>query len=169
MEFSLRSFKKKVIKSKTGLRRYLTRLEKNPPRNLDSFTTHLDKEVWNEVNCLSCANCCRSMTPTYTHADMKRISAHLGMSLEAFKKKWLVKEKSTGDWMNRSMPCQFLNLQDNKCSIYEIRPADCAGFPHLPKRKMVDYMHVHKQNLEFCPATHRMVEKIRERILNELQ
>jgi uncharacterized protein len=24
----------------------------------------------------------------------------------------------------------------------------------------VDYMHVHKQNIEYCPATYKMVEKL---------
>ena len=39
---------------------------------------------------------------------------------------------------------------------------DCSGFPHLPKTKMVDYMHVHKQNIEFCPATYKLVELMQE-------
>ena len=90
---------------------------------------------------------------------MKRIAAHFGQTVAEFKKQWLYKEKSTGDWLNRKQPCQFLNLEDNKCSIYDIRPADCAGFPHLPK-KMKGYAHVHKQNIEYCPATYRLVEKM---------
>ena len=166
MEFSLRSFKRKSRKSKTALRRFLTRLEKNPPRLLDQFTPEVEKDVWKEVSCLSCSNCCRSMTPTYTLTDMKRISSHFGMTVEEFKTKWLYKDR-TGDWMNRKRPCQFLNLSDNKCSIYAIRPSDCAGFPHLAKRKMVDYIHVHKQNVEFCPATHTMVEKLMLRIISD--
>ena len=82
------------------------------------------------------------------------------MTMKQFKEKWLYKEKSSGDWMNVNRPCQFLNRNDNKCSIYEVRPADCAGFPHLTKKKMVDYIHVHKQNVEYCPATFKMVEKL---------
>ena len=66
--------------------------------------------------------------------------------------------------MNTKQPCQFLNLSNNMCSIYEVRPADCAGFPHLAKKKMVDYMHVHQQNIQYCPATYKMVEKMMERI-----
>jgi len=66
--------------------------------------------------------------------------------------------------LNKLQPCQFLNLKTNKCNIYDIRPADCAGFPHLTKRKMTEYMHVHKQNVELCPATYKMVEKMQELI-----
>lgn len=160
MSFSLPAFRKKARVYKRRYRRFLTRLEKDTPRGLDKITTAVDKEVWQETDCLNCANCCKTMTPTYTNKDVKRIAIHLQMTPDEFKKKWLKKERGTGDWINKSTPCQFLNLADNKCSIYEVRPVDCAGFPHLPKRKMVDYMHVHKQNLEFCPATFRMVEKI---------
>jgi Fe-S-cluster containining protein len=90
---------------------------------------------------------------------MKRIATHFRMSVPAFKEKWLYKNKK-GEWMNRSQPCQFLDLRTNMCSIYDIRPVDCAGFPHLTKKKMVEYMHVHKQNIQFCPATFRMVVKL---------
>jgi len=41
-----------------------------------------------------------------------------------------------------------------------VRPADCAGFPHLVKKPLKDYMHVHKQNIEYCPATMLFVEKM---------
>src|SRR5688572_19035988 len=132
---NLRSFKKKALNTRRSFRRFLTKLENDPPKGLSKLTENLEKEVWKEIDCLSCANCCKTMTPTFTKADLKRISAHFGQTVEEFQKKWLFKErKKDGDWMNKSQPCQFLNLKDNKCSIYEIRPADCAGFPHLSKK-----------------------------------
>ncbi|MBL0146230.1 MAG: YkgJ family cysteine cluster protein [Chitinophagaceae bacterium] len=102
------------------------------------------------------------MTPTYTTEDIKRISAHFGQTPKQFKDQWLKFDKKEKDWQNKIQPCQFLNLRDHKCSIYEIRPLDCSGFPHLPKKKMVDYIHVHKQNIEYCPATYAMVEKMQK-------
>ena len=154
-----RKFNNNVLQNKISFRRFLGKLEKNPPLLLDTYAEVIDKEVWAETDCLACSNCCRRMTPTYTFQDLKRISAHLGMSMKAFKEKWLYKNKE-GEWMNRSQPCQFLDLKTNMCAIYEVRPADCAGFPHLTKKKMTDYMHVHKQNIEYCPATFKMVEKM---------
>lgn len=160
MSVNLRSFRQRVRIQKNVFKRFLSRVEKNPPKKLDAITPLIEAEVWQETECLTCANCCKKMTPTFTPKDISRISAHLGMTRTAFKEKWLYQEKKTGDWMNTSNPCQFLNLEDNKCSIYEVRPVDCAGFPHLSKKKMVDYIHVHKQNIEYCPATFKMVEKM---------
>ena len=156
--FNLRSFRYKARATKGALRRFLGQLEKTPPRGLEKISAGLEKEVWSETDCLACANCCKTMTPTFTNADIRRISAHFGETPKVFIKKWLKKDRS-GDYINTRQPCQFLNLKDNKCSIYDIRPADCAGFPHLPK-KMKDYVHVHKQNVEYCPATYRLVEKM---------
>jgi uncharacterized protein len=164
MSVNLRSFKQRVRHRKTSLRKFLSRLQKNPPRKLDTLTAIVEKDVWREIDCLSCANCCKTMSPTYNTKDIKRISSHLNMTTREFKDKWLVKERNTGDWLNKSTPCQFLDAGTNLCGIYEVRPLDCVGFPHLPKKKMVEYMHVHKQNVELCPATYRMIEKMMERL-----
>ena len=159
---NFRSFRKKLSFYRQAYRKFLTRTEKNPPKGIDRLTPIIDKEVWEEVDCLSCANCCKVMTPTFTEKDIIRISAHFDKTPAAFKKQWLKKQNK--EFVNKSQPCQFLNLTDNKCSIYEIRPVDCSGFPHLTKRTWPEYAHVHKQNIDYCPATFKMVEKMISRI-----
>jgi uncharacterized protein len=160
---NLRSFRQKLLKKRPRLRRILTGIKHHPPKGFGQLAAAADALVWEEVDCLSCGNCCRSMTPTFTPMDIRRISTHLSMTPKAFKDKWLVRD-SEGDWMNRSVPCQFFNLKDFKCSIYEVRPADCAGFPHLTKKRPTEYMHVYKQNVEYCPATQRWVEHLEDMI-----
>lgn len=155
---NFRSYRKKLSIYRKTYRRFLNRMEKEPVKNIDKITPEIDKEVWQEVDCLSCANCCKKMTPTFTDKDLKRISAHFNQTPEEFRKKWL--KKQDGDYVNVLNPCQFLDLKTNMCSIYAVRPADCAGFPHLAKRKFTEYAHVHKQNIDYCPATFRMVEKL---------
>jgi hypothetical protein len=161
---NLRSFRKIVLHQKRRMRGFLSRLEKKPPRGLDRLKLEADKEAWTRTDCLDCANCCKTMSPTYTRKDIHRISRHLGMTESAFREKWLYKDK-TGDWMNVKQPCQFLDTRTNLCSIYEVRPRDCAGFPHHTTKKMnADYMHMYKQNVEYCPATYRLVESLMEKL-----
>jgi Fe-S-cluster containining protein len=157
------SFRKKLSFYRKPFRSFLNKSEKKPPAGIARLTTDIAAEVWAEVDCLSCANCCKKMTPTFTTQDLKRISAHFNQTPEAFTKQWLEKDKNK-DMVNVNQPCQFLNLADNKCSIYAIRPVDCAGFPHLTKRKWSEYAHVHKQNIDYCPATFKMVEKMIARV-----
>ncbi len=160
---NFRLFRKKLALNRSAYRRFLNRTEKNPPAGIDKLTRIIEPEVWAEINCTTCANCCKKMTPTFTPNDLKRVAAHFNETVEAFKEKWLRKERN-GDWVNVTQPCQFLNMQTNMCSIYEVRPADCAGFPHLSKKKWEEYAHVHKQNIDYCPATLKMVEKMIARV-----
>lgn len=156
---NFRSFKKQLLAKRKTFRRFLNKTEKTPPSNIDKITPIIAQEVWQEVDCLSCANCCKKMTPTFTKKDVKRISAHFNQTPEDFAKQWLRKDK-IGDMINKTEPCQFLNLTTNMCSIYAVRPEDCAGFPHLSKKKYTDYAYIHKQNIDYCPATFKMVEKM---------
>lgn len=156
---NLRSFRQMVRHNKRRLRIFLNRLKQKTPRGLDSMIKKADQAIWKDTDCLDCANCCKTMSPTYNAADILRISQHLAMTAKEFKKKWLFQDRN-GDWLNIEQPCQFLDLDTNKCKVYDVRPTDCAGFPHHNKRKMVEYMHVYKQNIEFCPATYRVVEKM---------
>src|SRR2546425_10767110 len=100
MKINLRLFRKNVLLYKSKLRRFLNRLEKDPPRGLDKMAELVSKDVWKEVDCLSCANCCKTMSPTFTVKDVNRISAHLGMRPIEFREKYLYLEKKDKDWMN---------------------------------------------------------------------
>jgi len=163
---NLRSFKQQVGRSRRRMRNFLTRMEKKVPRGLGQIIAAADKEAWKRTDCLHCANCCKTMSPTYTREDIRRISAHLGMTETEFRDKWLYKDR-TGDWMNVKQPCQFLDLKTNMCNIYAVRPRDCAGFPHHHKKMNTDYMHMYKQNIEYCPATYRLVEGVMERLITD--
>jgi Fe-S-cluster containining protein len=154
---NLRSFRNLVSRNKKQFRNFLTRLEKKTPGNLNLITLEANKLSWAKTDCMDCGNCCKTMSPTYSPKDITRISKFLGMSRTAFKEKWLYKDRA-GDWINKKQPCQFLDQKTNFCAIYEVRPDDCAGFPHHGTKKIKDYGHVYKQNVEFCPATYRLVE-----------
>lgn len=163
MHINLGSFRQKVKRNEGRYKRFLIKLKKAPPPGLDTLAIETNKEVWKEINCLGCGNCCKTMSPTYTNTDIRRISDHLQMTPDSFTEKWLRKDKE-GDWLNKTEPCQFLNLENNMCSIYEVRPADCSGFPHHTKRHTSQYIHVFKQNIEYCPATYKLVEKMMEKL-----
>jgi Fe-S-cluster containining protein len=158
---NLRSFRNLVSRNKKRLRTFITRLEKKAPARLHLVTLEANELAWAKTDCLDCANCCKSMSPTYTRKDIARISKFLGMTPGAFREKWLYKDRS-GDWMNKKQPCQFLDRKTNLCGIYEVRPRDCAGFPWHSTKNIKEYGHMYKQNVEFCPATYRLIETMQE-------
>lgn len=154
---NLRSFRNLVSRNKKRLRSFLFRMERNAPRNLHLVTLEASELAWAKTDCMDCANCCKTMSPTYSQRDISRISKYLGMTSKAFTDKWLYKDQE-GDWINKKQPCQFLDQKTNLCGIYDVRPRDCAGFPYHSTKKIKDYGHMYRQNVEFCPATNRLVE-----------
>ena len=157
----LDAFRIKAGKEKDELVAFLNELEEQLPASLPEMLPKADMAAWNEVQCLDCANCCKTMTPSFTHDDIIRIATHLRMKPATFKEKWLKLEPRSGHWVNTTQPCQFL-LADNKCSIYEVRPADCAEFPHHDKQPLNEYSDTFKKNVVHCPATNAFVRKMRE-------
>ena len=152
------------LETRADLAGFLSSLGDRPPPHLDQLAIAAADDAWSGVDCLSCARCCRSMTPRFTSVDIKRIAVHFRMPSSAVKSRWLTQDKD-GSWLGRSTPCAFLNLQTNKCSIYAIRPADCSGFPHLPATPAASYLDMHRQNLKYCPATLNMVQLLQRKLL----
>ena len=164
-QLDIKKFKQRAYRKKKKLVKFLNSLKKRKVPNLIKTTLEIDKEVWKETNCLSCANCCRNMTPVYSPADIRRISKHFKMTSKEFFAKWLKKDDE-GDVINKTKGCQFIG-NDNKCSIYEIRPQDCAEFPHLYKKDFLVQLkeNIYQSNLIECPATLVFAEKL-EKVIN---
>lgn len=163
---NIQSFKAKARRNKPRLVKFLKKFDKKFIPNMLPTQLAINEQVWQEVDCLSCANCCKTMTPTFTKADQKRIAAHLAISVKDLNEKYFMVDEDNGDIVNKKQPCQWLNLKDNKCSIYEVRPLDCATFPHHTKARFDNFNHIYEQNLDKCPATYAMVTKI-ESWINE--
>jgi Fe-S-cluster containining protein len=164
MPINLKAFKKQSVANRKRFRSFITKLENSQHRGILQEAQEANKEVWEQVDCLSCANCCKKMTPTLNTADKLLISNHLGLTVKDFTTKYLEYDALDKDWRMQKQPCVFLDLTTNKCNIYEVRPADCSGFPHLTKVPLKSYLYIHKQNIMYCPATYLFIEKMMDRI-----
>jgi Fe-S-cluster containining protein len=163
----LKKFRLTAARKKQSLSIFLDKFDEIVPEDMPKLVARADKEMWGEVSCTECANCCKTMTPTFTKSDITRISAHLEMTPQAFKDKWLLKEEESGDWVNKTQPCQF--LENNLCSIYDVRPKDCAEFPHHNKRPFDAYNDTFKNNLIHCPATLNLVTRLKRVVEKEYE
>ena len=55
-----------------------------PSSRLDRLVHELAVEVCAQIDCRACANCCKTMAPSLTAADIERLAAHLGLTAAAF-------------------------------------------------------------------------------------
>ncbi len=118
----------------------------------------LHEEAFEQVNCLTCANCCKNYSPRFKTPDIKRISKHLHMKESAFIDEYLLLD-SDGDYVAKSAPCPFLGA-DNYCNIYEKRPSDCQRFPYTDEDVLLKRPQITLKNSTFCPAVYFVLEKL---------
>lgn len=138
------------------------KLEKHPPKNLDNLFHELNDEVFREIDCLSCANCCKTTSPIFTDKDIDRLAAHFKIKAVDFYDKYLRTDED-GDQVLQSSPCPFL-MEDNKCSVYDVRPKACREYPHTNRKKMYQILDLTAKNSRICPAVAQIVEKVKEKL-----
>jgi Fe-S-cluster containining protein len=161
-EIDIAHYRDLALQKQNTHRKFLAQLKKKPPKNLDKITMEIHHEVFNEIDCLECANCCKTLGPDFKEADIERIAKYLRISLQQFEDTYLVVDED-GDKVFKSMPCPFLGA-DNMCSIYEVRPKACREFPHTDRKKIYQINNLTIKNTVYCPITYEFVEKLSERL-----
>ncbi|MFM7771016.1 MAG: YkgJ family cysteine cluster protein [Bacteroidota bacterium] len=129
-------------------------------KNLDNLFHSMHEELFQKIDCLTCANCCRTTSPIWRDVDIDRISKHLNLKPSDFTSKYLHIDEEN-DWVLNQSPCAFLNLQDNKCAIYDFRPKACREYPHTNRKNMTQILDLTFKNTMVCPAVSEMAEKLR--------
>ncbi len=136
------------------------RLSASDSRKLDERVHALHDAVFETINCLDCANCCRTLGPRVTDADVQRIAASLRIKPSGLVAQYLVVDDE-GDYIFRSMPCPFLGA-DNYCSIYDVRPRACREYPHTDRRRVYQVMALTLKNSAICPAVFEILERLKK-------
>jgi Fe-S-cluster containining protein len=122
----------------------------------------LHEEAFERIDCLKCAACCKNYSPRFKTPDIKRISRYLGMKEGDFIETYLRVDED-GDFVVKSSPCPFLG-SDNRCSIYEERPSDCARFPYTDEDVIIKRQNLTLKNASFCPITYYVLERLTEKL-----
>jgi len=141
---------------------YLKKLKNSKNKNIDVLAEKLHNQVFSEIDCLKCANCCTSIPPIIIKSDIKRIAKHLNLTEKQFAEKHLTTDED-GDQVLNASPCKFL-LPDNKCSIYDVRPKACRAYPHTNHYEFSRHLFTHIQNTMYCPAVFNIVDLMMKKI-----
>lgn len=138
----------------------LKRLFTRNNSTLDEKVHIVHETVFETINCLDCANCCRTLGPRISDADVRRIAPKLRITPSKFMANYLVLDED-GDYIFRSMPCPFLG-SDNYCSIYDVRPKACREYPHTDRRRVYQITELILKNSAICPAVFEILERLRK-------
>ncbi|NND93589.1 MAG: YkgJ family cysteine cluster protein [Flavobacteriales bacterium] len=126
------------------------KLKKLKPRQLDKSMHEGHNRAFSCIDCLQCANCCKTTGPLFTDKDIERISSKLKMSQLDFIGSYL-RQDEDGDMVLQKVPCPFLGV-NNYCDIYEFRPKACREYPHTDRAKQHQILDLTFKNAEICPA-----------------
>ena len=128
---------------------------------VDKLVFEIAERVWKRTDCTACANCCREVAPTLSQNDVERLAGHLGTSSSEFVSRYLQQAESTEDfpWIMRQRPCPF--LKDNRCAVYEYRPANCRDYPYLDKPDFTARTLSMIGRLSECPVVFEVWEELK--------
>lgn len=131
------------------------KMKQAKPKDLDQKFHKGHEAEFKKMDCLSCANCCKTTSPIFRDADIRRISKHLRVKEGRFIADYL-KMDDEQDYVLKSSPCSFLE-KDNSCSIYDVRPLACREYPHTDRKNMFQVLEITAENSLICPAVARIV------------
>lgn len=157
-KIDLKAFKVKVKQEKKQTRKIFVDLKKRKAKQLDQEFSAAHEEVFSYIDCLSCANCCKTAGPRLLQDDIDRLAKNLRMKVGDFMEKY-VRTDEDGDWVMKSLPCPFLG-NDNYCRVYEARPKACRDYPHTDRNRMHQILALTEKNATYCPAVFEMSRKL---------
>ncbi|PWJ43396.1 YkgJ family cysteine cluster protein [Sediminitomix flava] len=142
---------------------FLKRLKKSKQGKLiDEIVNEADEKAFEKMDCLACANCCKSISPIVTRTDIKRIASALRMKETEVVETYMLVD-SDGDHVMKQQPCPFLGA-DNYCSIYEHRPKACREYPHTQQQGFCKKPNLHYKNTLYCPVVFDVVETLKDKL-----
>lgn len=156
----LQEFKNKSEKLKKENQIFLKKLKQQNPRKLDAAFHELHENVFEEIDCLTCANCCKTTSPIFKQKDIELLAKKLKYSPSDFIQKYLHVD-ADGDYVLNNSPCPFLD-DENYCTVYEYRPKACREYPHTNRKKMFQLLDLTYKNTMVCPAVFEIVERLKQ-------
>lgn len=138
---------------------YLRGLRNHKEEHIFTEIKKIHQEVFTKIDCIECANCCKTIPALVTNSDIKRIVSVLNISAKQFLRKYVL-EDINGEMTLNGVPCRFLN-EDNTCSIYEVRPEACRRFPHTDEKEYPRRTSLNLANTLVCPAAVQVLQQLK--------
>jgi uncharacterized protein len=132
---------------------------------LDRVVQSIANEVWAQIDCTTCANCCRTLQIVVDNKDIARLAKRLGISNRAFVERYVGEaEDRTKHFV--ATPCAFLG-EDNRCTVYEDRPQACRDYPYLFERHFRSRTFSMIENSATCPIVFNVWDRLKKRFKNQ--
>ncbi len=160
MKIDIERLKIQAQNSAAENKTFFAKLRKKKTKQLDDIVHRLHDTVFQEIDCLECANCCKSISPIIINKDVERMAKHLKMKVAEVVDTYLQID-SDNDYIFKETPCPFL-MPDNYCMIYENRPRACREYPHTDRKRFYQILNITLKNTHYCPAVYEVTERLKQ-------
>ncbi|MEN6454078.1 MAG: YkgJ family cysteine cluster protein [Prolixibacteraceae bacterium] len=159
----VRYYKPSQLKEMTANRKQeffalFQKLKKKRPSKLDYVVRQLHDEAFEKFDCLTCANCCSSISPIIKDKDAERLAKGQKMKTTEFISQYLYMDDDQ-DYVFKQTPCPFL-MADNYCCVYQDRPRACREYPHTDRNRFYQILPLTLKNCEICPIAYAITEEL---------
>ena len=97
----------------------------------DRILRRIAEGIEEQIDCTTCANCCRVATVKISERDVERLARYLRIAPAAFLAGYTTGSEEEGRILSRSAEAGCVFLDGNDCTVYDARPDICRRFPHL--------------------------------------
>jgi uncharacterized protein len=134
-------------------------------RHSDRRLRRFGEDIEAQIDCTTCANCCRVSEVEITDRDIDKLAKFIGMTREEFIRD-STQQSESGELILKRTEAGCVFLEGNLCSVYEARPHNCANFPHLVRGtgSIASRMWRLVERAEYCPIVYNWMEKVKEDI-----
>ena len=147
-------------KAEPANKKLFDKLKRTKPNDLDKKVHRLHEEAFEEIDCMQCANCCKTTSPIFYQKDIERLAKHFHIKPVQFIDKYLHLDEDK-DYVLNEAPCAFLGA-DNYCSVYDKRPSACHEYPHTDRKRFYQVLDITLKNTSICPAAYKIVEELKK-------
>jgi uncharacterized protein len=141
----------------------ITKLKSIKSAELDAIFSKQHDIVFKNTDCLTCANCCRNYSPIIEPEEIPRLLKAIDIDSATLFSKYIEMDDE-GDFVFQSQPCPMLDLETNKCSIYDQRPKACAEYPHTNMKQIKKHLDLLEKNIDICPAANTILANVMKEI-----
>lgn len=148
--------KEENLRFRTYLKAHLTW----PDERLDAYVAQVSAAVADQIDCLQCAACCRTMICPVEEQDIERLARTLGLTTDACEARYLV---AGTDAQKRlaGPPCPLLD--GTRCRVYTGRPSVCLRFPYLDVSNFRSRLLSVIDDAALCPIVFNTLQRLKRR------
>ncbi len=145
-------------------KKFIMVLKKVKAKNLDREINMLHDRAFEEIDCLKCGNCCRTVPAIIQKKDIETMAKRFHCRPIVWEKEYTTLDEDD-DRVMAQCPCPFI-ADDNYCMYYEDKPKYCRDYPYTDKTRLRNYLRETMENTKVCPAVYKIIGWLKEAISN---